>query len=112
MERPIQFDFVDKVKSQTMDWAKTVDIKLHQIETVIPFTTTDKSLSVWIFFETNAIIKKYKKDGTEEKVKQQYLTNLKNLSYPPDYLDQVTFVIDSHENVERNFEGSYFYRLR
>ncbi|HEX5171004.1 MAG TPA: hypothetical protein VFW11_17635 [Cyclobacteriaceae bacterium] len=87
MERPIQFDFVVKAKSQITDWAKSVDIKLHNIETVVPFTMTDNSLSVWLFFDTNELMKKYKQDGTAEKVKQQYLTILKNLNYPSDYLD-------------------------
>lgn len=112
MERPIQLNFTDDAISQTLDWAKSVNIELHTIETVVPFTTNDNSLSVWIFFDTNAAMKKYRHDGTEEKVKQQYLTILKNLGYPPDYLNQVKFIVDSHENVERNFEGSYFYRLR
>lgn len=114
MERdnPLQLDFVGKVKNLTIDWARGLNIKLHTIETVVPFVTTDKGLSVWLFFETERLRKKYKKDGTVDSVKEKYLAFLKELNYPLDYCGHVSFTIDSYENVVKNFEGSYFYRLR
>jgi len=110
--RPIQLDFVDRVSDQTIEWAKKSNISLHNIETVVPFVTSDKDLDVWLFFDTDEIVKIYEKNGTTEKVKKEYLQSLEDLKYPNDYLDQVTFHLDSHENVVKNYEGSYFYRLR
>lgn len=95
-----------------MTWSTTEGIRLHNIETVIPFVLTDKDLWVWLFFDTDELVKKYQQEGTEDKVRSEYLRTLKSLQYPEDYLNQVTFYIDSHENVVKNFEGSYFYRLR
>jgi hypothetical protein len=111
-EKPIQLDFVDLAKTQTLSWAKSVNIKIHNIYTVIPFVITDKSLSVWLFFETDYLVNQYYQDGTVDKVKDHYLLSLQKMSYPFAYLQSVTFEVDSHENVEKNFEGSYFYRLR
>ena len=102
-DKPIQLDFVDNVKSQTMTWSTTEGITLHNIETVIPFVLTNIDLWVWLFFDTDELVKKYHQDGTEDKVKSEYLRSLKSFQYPEDYLRQVTFYIDSHENVVKNF---------
>lgn len=110
--RPIQLDFVGRVSDQAIEWAKKSNISLHNIETVVPFATSDKDLDVWLFFDTDEIVNNYEKNGTTEKVKKEFLQTLENLKYPSYYLDQVTFQIDSHENVVKNYEGSYFYRLR
>ncbi|MEX0996266.1 MAG: hypothetical protein WDZ45_04395 [Flavobacteriaceae bacterium] len=74
--------------------------------------TSDKDLDVWLFFDTDEIVMNYAINGTTEKVKKEYLRILEDLNYPSNYLDQVIFHIDSHENVVKNYEGSYFYRLR
>jgi hypothetical protein len=111
-EKPIQLDFVDNAKRLTIDWARSLNIGLHNIETVIPFILDDKELSVWLFFETVELKKKYESDTTIDKVKEKYLTILQESKYPADYLEHVSFVVDTHENVLKNFEGSYFYRLR
>jgi hypothetical protein len=111
-ELPLQLSHVDKIKDLTLSWAKSADIKLHNIETVVPFVLTDKSLDVWFFFDTDQLVQTYTKNGVIDSVKQKYLDFLKTDNYPADYLAQVTFTVDSYENVLKNFEGSYFYRLR
>ena len=111
-ELPLQLSHVNKIKDLTISWAKSVDIKLHNIQTVVPFVLTDKSLGVWLFFDNDQLVQTYNKNGVTDNVKQKYLDFLKNDNYPADYLAQVTFFVDSHENVVKNFEGSYFYRLR
>jgi len=111
-ELPKQFDFIDKAKKSTTDWAKENNIQLFKIEFVVPFVLTDKSLSVWLFLDTDDRVKEYENNGTTEKVKTQFIQSLKELNYPTDYLNKVDFVVDSDENVKTNFEGSYFYRLR
>jgi hypothetical protein len=45
-------------------------------------------------------------------VQQEFLSILGAGGYPAAWLPDVAFDIDSHENVERNYDGSYFYRLR
>lgn len=43
---------------------------------------------------------------------EKFLAILAENGYPADWLADTSFEVDSHENVERNFDGSYFYRLR
>ncbi len=111
-ELPIQLDFVDRIKMSILDWTKQNGIKLHMVDYVVPFVFTDKSLSVWLFYDTDKTKSDYEINGTNEIVKNQYLHLLTELNYPTDYLKEVTFIIDSDENVKKNYEGNYFYRLR
>ena len=109
---PEQFDYIEKAEKVTSAWAKENNIALYRIEFIVPFVLADKSLSVWLFFETDKILDQYSKDGTIEKTKEYYLKSLKEINYPENYLNQVEFIIDSNENVQEKFDGSYFARLR
>ena len=114
MERqtPLQLEYVEKVKAEILSWTKTEGIKLHEVQTIVPFVLSDKSLEVWLFFENRELVKVYSENDTVEIVKKKYCELLENIEYPKEYLNQVTFNIDSHQNVVENFKGSYFYRLR
>lgn len=112
IELPLQLDFVDRLKKLLLDWTKQNEIRLHTVDCVVPFVLTDKGLSVWLFYDTDKIKSDYETNGTNDLVKKQCLHLLTELNYPTDYLKDVTFFIDSDENVKKNYEGSYFYRLR
>ena len=111
-EMPLQLDYIEKAEGLTLEWTKANNIKLFQIEFIVPFVLTDISLQVFLFFDNNKILKKYEEDGTVQIVKQKYLDSLIQLDYPNDYLNEVCFEIDTDENVQKNFGGSYFARLR
>lgn len=109
---PIHFDYIEKAERLTFEWAKANNIKLFKIEFVVPFIPEDVSLSVWLFFATDKMVNDYAADGTTELIKEKYLNSLVLLNYPKNYFDEVSFFIDSNENVQKNYNGSYFYRLR
>lgn len=111
-ELPLQLDFVNRVKKLMLDWTIQDQIKLHTIECVVPLVNSDKSLFVWLFYDTDQTKNDYENNGTNEAVKNKYLHLLNELSYPVEYLKEVSFLADSDENVKKNYEGSYFYRLR
>jgi hypothetical protein len=111
-DKPKQLEFADTSKKLLIDWAKRGNINLINVDFVIPFVLTDKSMSVWLFFDTDKNIQKFEQTGITKMVKDKYLNILSELDYPEDYLSEVTFIIDSEENVKQNYEGSYFYRLR
>lgn len=111
-ELPIHFDYIEKAEQLTFEWTKTNNIKLIKIEFIVPFVLTDISLQVWLFFDTDKTVSEYEADGTTQLVRQKYLDSLTQLDYPKDYLNEVSFIIDSDENVQKNYEGSYFARLR
>jgi hypothetical protein len=109
---PLQLDFVDKVKNAMLGWTSRSKLRLHTIECVVPFVLTDKSLFVYLFYDTDKTKIDYENNGINEEVKSKYSHFLTELNYPTDYLKEVSFVIDSDENVRKKYAGSYFYRLR
>jgi hypothetical protein len=111
-ESPLQLKYVEKLKKLMLDWTSQNGIKLHTIDCVIPFTLIDKSLIVWMFYETEQTKNDYENNGTNELVNIKYLELLNELNYPSNYLQEVTFQTDSDENVKKNYEGNFFYRLR
>lgn len=108
----LQLVFVERLKKLILDWTKQNEIRLHTVHCVVPFVLTDKSLSVWLFYDTDKTKSDYEINGTNDLVKNQFLHLMVELNYPTDHLKEVSFYIDSDENVKKNFEGSYFYRLR
>ena len=111
-ELPKQFDYVKKAEKLLMTWATANNIKLFQVEFVVPFVLTDKSVSVWLFFDTEVSLAAYGTNGVTNSVKAQYLNFLSELDYPEAYLKEVSFYVDSDEHVRKYYQGSYFYRLR
>ena len=111
-ELPKQFDYIKKAETLLMTWATANDVKLFRVEFVVPFVLTDKSVSVWLFFDTEELVAAYEANGITQKVKDQYLIFLNELDYPEDYLNEVSFYVDSDEHVKKYYQGSYFYRLR
>ena len=111
-EFPLQFQFIEQAENQFREWSIGQNIKIHRIEFVVPFVLTDRTLAVWIFFETDRMMEKYKREGTIEIVESRFFDIMKDIGYPEDYVTKIVFFIDSHENVVSNFDGSYFNRLR
>jgi hypothetical protein len=108
----MQFAHIDAAKAQLLTWAAARDIPLVRVEFVVPFVDTDFSLSVWLFYDTDLNIARCNDDGTTADVRQEFVSILGAAGYPAEWLPDITFQVDSHENVEQNYEGSYFYRLR
>lgn len=111
-ELPKQFDYIKKAEKLLMTWATANNIKLFRVEFVVPFVLTDKSVSVWLFFDTEVNVAAYDANGITQSVKAQYLKFLSELDYPEAYLKEVSFSADSDEHVKKYYQGSYFYRLR
>jgi len=111
-ELPLHFDYIEKAEELTFRWTKANNIKLFKIEFIVPFVLTDISLQVWLFFDTAKTMNEYETNGTMQLVKQKYLDSLIQLDYPKNYLSEVSFIIDTDENVQMNYGGSYFGRLR
>jgi hypothetical protein len=111
-ERKRQFAHIEAARIALLAWATAHDIPLVRVEFVVPFVHTDFSLSVWLFYDTDINLTRTAAEGTTANVQQEFLSILFAAGYPADWLSRTSFFADSHENVERNYEGSYFYRLR
>ena len=110
--RKLQFDIIEKVESSVIRWAAEKNIKIENIEIVVPFVDDEYDLHVVVFFPTNSELDIYRQDGTTTRVEEKYISSLKHHEYPEAWIEQVTLEFDSKENVDVNYEGSYFYRMR
>jgi hypothetical protein len=107
-----QFAYLANGKRDLLAWAADNGIPLVRVEFVVPFVDTDHSTYVWLFYDTDVNVANLADSGLTTSIEEQFRSILTNSSYPADWLAAISFTADSHENVERNFEGSYFYRLR
>jgi hypothetical protein len=107
-----QFGHLANAEARILRWAAANAIPLVRIEYVVPFAETDVSATVWVFYDTDLNVRRLTEDGTDADLRRELLAILGAQGYPPEWLSQVGFTADSHENVERNYDGSYFLRLR
>jgi hypothetical protein len=110
--REEQLAHVEAARPRLLSWASARGVPLVRVEFVVPFVDGDHSLHVWLFYDTDLDVTRLADDGTTEAVQQELRSILEASGYPAEWLADVAFYVDSHENVERNYEGSYFYRLR
>ena len=112
MDKERCFAIIEEVNSTIMSWANEKAISIHRIENVATFENWDNGIGVYVFYLDDEQKEESDIQGYNSKIKQQYLDLLKNLGYPFDKFPNAIFYFDSHENVIKNYEGSYFYRLR
>ena len=106
------FRSLEKAKEKALAWAGQRRVPLHAIEYVATFEEWDDGVGVWIFYATDADLKRGSIDGTNAQIQERLLEELRTANYPFSSFPRVAFEFDSNENVVRNFEGNYFYRLR
>jgi hypothetical protein len=112
MTREKQFELSAAARDRVLSWAAAEQIPLSHIDFVYPFVATDFGLSVWLFYATDVDRQSSERDGTTARVQREFLATLAGSGYDERWLGEVHFVADSHENAVRNYQGSYFYRLR
>lgn len=101
-----------KAGEYIIDLSDTTLTPIFKMEYVCTFEKWDDSITVFIFFKDDLLKEQALSTGTVDMLKEKYIAYLTTHKYPFDKFSKVYFEIDSHENVVRNFEGSYFYRLR
>lgn len=102
---------VEKADKAFEKWCVKNKIPLHGIQHVITWEKWDDGIGVYIFLNKINEVDKLKSNAID-KIKQIYIKLLKEYNYPFDSFPNVTFEIDSDENVRKNYGGSYFNRLR
>jgi hypothetical protein len=110
-DRQRQFDHLAEAKALLFAWCERERFPLHRVEFIVPFVATDFRAHVLLFLETDAQVRA--ESGTRLREAQAVFARaLREIGYPEEHLVLVTFEVDSDERVQREFEGSYFYRLR
>lgn len=104
-----QWNMLEKAKTKLVDWSKSISVHLFAVHFV---PMLDFSLEVYIFYENDKDISTNESNGISDRIKETFLNALDELSYYKCFDNSITFVFDSNENVMKNYQGSYFLRLR
>ena len=105
------YDAIERAKLGLLAWAKEAGIPIRALEYVATFESWDDGIGVWIFYETNADLESAKVTSNGL-VRERLLAELRAANYPFKDFPEISFEFDSHENVEANYQGNYYYRLR
>ncbi len=95
--------------------ARAGGVALRQIAFVTTSATWDKNLDVLFAYETDAELELRNADETSTALKQQFEEELESSKKVLPFRlmpENIGYSFDSHENVVRNYQGSYFLRLR
>lgn len=95
-----------------LSFAANSEIRLVNIDFVVPFVEDDKKISVWLFYKKDEDIDEYNSNGTTQLLQNKFTEFCVNNGLAHDFAVCLSFAIDSEENVDENYSGSYFYRLR
>ena len=111
-ERRRQFAHLATGKTRPSRLGRRQRHSARPCEVRCPFVETDHSTTAWLFYDTDVNAARFANSGLTTRVEQRFRSILASRGYPTDWLAAIAFAVDSHGNVERNFEGSYFYGLR
>jgi hypothetical protein len=105
----LQWDIIEKGKEKLLEWSKENNAHIFTVHFVpIGFSP----LEVYIFYENDIDIVQNEKNGVTDNVKRVFLETISDMNYMKIFDDNITFTFDSNENVIKNYQGSYFFRLR
>ena len=112
MNRDDVFRIINEADARVLPHQRELNGGVTRIEHVVPFVEGDFSLWVWAFYATNRDLQAAVDSGASGDFQSLYVTALRECGYDSAWLDAVGFTFDSVENVDENYEGSFFYRLR
>ena len=112
MVRENQFRIIESARKGILDWASEHKIPLHCVEFVVPFVPSDMGLTVWLFYESNSQLHSEEAIDWSRSLQTAFLSILREHDYPEECVNELQFAFDSDENVQSDYEGNYFYRLR
>ena len=103
---------IECARTRLLNWAEAKKIPINRVEIVASFQDWDDGIGVWVFYEHDADVTERNENGSSNEIESKLLGYLDDCEYPYGKFPNVVFVFDSHENVQKNFGGNYFYRLR
>jgi hypothetical protein len=98
---PEELECLARARELTLEWAGSNHINIRDIDLVTPSILIHKRFAVWLFYTTDALLQQYDKGGETQQIKEQYLSNLRKLKCPDEYVAGTVFFVDSDENVKR-----------
>ena len=106
---------IEAAVARTVTGASLRGIAIHRVEYIAPSEIWCKTLAIVVFYETDDERQRRAQDETGTWFRAEFEEQLRasENALPFERMpDEITYEFDSHENVLRNYEGSYFLRLR
>ncbi len=103
---------LELARSRVEQEARHFGVDVHRVEFVATFEPWDKCTEAYVFYSTDDELHRSGDAGIDERIETALIQALRDADYPFEAVPSIKVYFDSHENVVRNFEGSYFYRLR
>ncbi len=89
------------ITGKIYDWARSENIQLHAIH---DFTSWGRN-DIHLFYVTTQDFERYSKDGTSERLKQQFIKVAKDVGVSEQVIEQWEFNFGSCEEIDRNYGG-------
>lgn len=105
------FDLLERTELEVMAWANSKGRAVHCMHW-LPAFIWPGSVSVWVFAKSNAELDTWHNESWVDGLKERLITALIEQGLSEDIARGLEVVVDSDQNVQENYEGSYFYRLR
>ncbi len=86
-----------------------LEFKFHEF---FILDASESSFRAYVFFEREKSKNRALKSGLKETIENCIYNELENAGRGASETISVTFEYDSHENIEKNFEGNYYNRLK
>ena len=104
-------DSIKNTEAEFLNLCLNKGIPIFKIHYVATWEKWDDGIRVYIFTKTIKELQVLYSEGLNE-IKLVFLEGLRKNNYPFDSFPNVVFEFDSDQNIQENYEGSYFYRLR
>jgi hypothetical protein len=102
--RDKEWAMFEKAENQAKKWAQANNVTIHYTF----FLDHKRGPSeVFVFYKTDEEVARYEENGVTEKIKSFFFSIFEGYKK-----EGITIIIDSDENVQNNYEGSYFFRFR
>ena len=93
-----------KSVAEAQEWALSNNVIIHYTFFIDQVRAPSE---VFVFYKKDEDVAIYEENGVTEKIKSFFYSNFEGYKK-----EGITIIIDSDENVQNNYEGSYFFRFR
>jgi hypothetical protein len=120
MNNKLQWKIFYKIKRDVLNWCQKNLIDIYEIffiphEKGWPYENGYPS-EIYIFYHTDVKVMEHEKSGVTEQIRLLFINGFSDKSNYEGIEDvdeniELRFEFDSDENVKKNYEGSYYFRL-
>jgi hypothetical protein len=106
------FAIIKLARARTVEFTESIGAPLVELTYVASFENFSRRIEPWFFYQTDEQIPICESNGTSGRLRDFLKQTLIELDYSFEAFPEVVFHFDSKQNLDANYHGSYFLRLR